>query len=67
VQTPVVLDDYSERELGITVLRPRADFYRDSHPLPSDVLPIIELADATLEKDRDIKVPPYARSGIQEV
>ena len=67
VQDPVVLDEYSEPEPDIAVLEPRADFYREAHPRASDVLLIVEVADATLEKDRDIKVPLYARDGIREV
>jgi Uma2 family endonuclease len=67
VQDPVVLDEYSEPEPDIAVLEPRADFYREGHPRPSDVLLIVEVAETTLEKDRDIKLPLYARSGIREV
>lgn len=67
VQNPILLDDDSEPLLDITLLKPRADFYRDELPRPSDVLLIIEVADTTLEYDRRIKLPIYARAGIPEV
>lgn len=67
VQDPVVLDDHSEPEPDLALLRPRADFYTDSHPRASDVLLLIEVADSTLQTDRDIKAPLYARHGIPEV
>ena len=67
VQNPVILDDHSEPEPDLALLRPRADFYTDSHPRVPDVLLLIEVADSTLQTDRDIKVPLYARHGIPEV
>lgn len=67
VQDPIVLGERSEPEPDIAVLRPRADFYKDSHPEAPDVLLLIEVADTSLQTDRDIKVPLYARHGIPEV
>jgi Uma2 family endonuclease len=67
VQNPVILNDNSEPEPDIALLKPRADFYRNAHPNPEDILLIIEVADASLRYDRDIKIPLYARSGIPEV
>ncbi len=49
------------------LLKPRADFYGVSHPSARDVLLLVEVADSTLEFDRDVKVPLYARHGIPEV
>jgi Uma2 family endonuclease len=48
------------------LLRLRADFYRDAHPAPADVLLVIEVADTTLGYDRQVKVPLYAKAGIEE-
>jgi hypothetical protein len=45
-----------------TCIKPRADFYKTSHPGPRDVLLIIEVADTTLRYDRDVKTLLYARS-----
>lgn len=67
VQNPVRLGEYSEPQPDIALLRPRADFYKSAHPRPEDVLLLIEVADATLTYDRDVKVPLYARHGIPEV
>jgi len=67
VQNPVVLDEYSEPEPDLALLAPRPDYYRGAHPRPRDVLLVVEVADTTLEKDRDVKLPLYARAGIQEV
>ena len=66
VQNPVELSDRSEPEPDLTLLRPREDFYKRSHPLPADVLLAIEVADSTLARDRDVKRPLYARYGIPE-
>ena len=66
VQNPIVLDDYSEPQPDLAVLRPRADFYGQAHPRPEDVLIVIEVSDSTLGFDRKVKVPLYARAGIPE-
>jgi Uma2 family endonuclease len=67
VQDPVQLDDYSEPEPDLAVLAYRADLYTQAHPRPHEVLLIIEVADASLEKDRQVKLPLYAAAGIPEV
>lgn len=67
VQNPVRLNDHSEPEPDILVLKPRDDFYRNGKPRPEDVLLLIEVADSTLAYDRLVKVPLYARAGIPEV
>lgn len=66
-QNPVYLDRHSEPQPDIAVLKPRADFYRGSHPRPADVLLIIEVADSTLRYDCEVKAPIYARHGIPEL
>jgi hypothetical protein len=67
VQDPLALDEHSEPEPDVMLLRPRADFYADSHPTGADVLLAIEVADTSLEADREVKVPLYAEHGIREV
>jgi Uma2 family endonuclease len=67
VQDPLVLNDVSEPEPDIVLLRPRADFYADSHPGPTDVLLVVEVAEASLGFDRRVKAPLYARSRIPEL
>lgn len=67
VQNPVALADRSEPQPDVVLLRPRADHYKSAHPGPEDVLLLIEVADASLSYDRDVKIPLYARHGIREV
>jgi Uma2 family endonuclease len=67
VQDPIVLDDLSEPEPDVALLKPRPDFYAQGHPRPSDVLLLIEVSDTTLRFDRRIKSPLYARAGIEEL
>jgi Uma2 family endonuclease len=67
IQNPIRLNDYSEPQPDVAVLKPRADFYGKALPTPADVLLVIEVSDSTLEYDRQIKVPLYARAGVPEV
>ena len=66
-QNPVVLDDHSEPQPDLVLLRPRADYYLSAHPRAQDVLLLIEVSDSTAQFDRKTKVPLYARHGIPEV
>ena len=63
VQNPVRLGEHSEPQPDVSLLVPRAEAYRTAHPQPEDVLLLIEVADSSLEHDRDVKVPLYAASG----
>lgn len=67
VQGPIRLDEFSEPEPDFALLKPRANFYRDSHPRPSDVLLLIEVADTSLNYDRAVKRALYARHAIPEL
>jgi Uma2 family endonuclease len=67
VQNPITLDNFSEPQPDIALLKPREDFYESAHPQPSDVFLLIEVADSSFEYDRDIKIPLYAANGIVEV
>jgi Uma2 family endonuclease len=67
VQQPVRLDRSSEPQPDLALLKPRADFYYAAHPGPADVLLLIEVCDATLRYDREVKLPLYARHAIPEV
>jgi Uma2 family endonuclease len=66
VQDPMRLDEFSEPEPDIALLRPRPDFYATRHPRPEDALLIVEVADATIAYDRDVKMRLYAHAGILE-
>ncbi|HVF99656.1 MAG TPA: Uma2 family endonuclease [Chloroflexia bacterium] len=67
VQNPVQLDQYSQVQPDVTLLRFR-DYTRDRQHLgPADVLLAVEVSDTTLIKDRQLKLPLYAQAGIPEV
>jgi Uma2 family endonuclease len=68
IQNPILLrSEDSEPQPDVALLRPRSDFYTSAHPEAQDVYLIIEVADSSVEKDRDVKFPIYARAGIPEV
>ena len=67
VQGPVRLDDSSEPEPDVMLLRWRDDFYEGGHPGPADVLLLIEVSDTTVDYDRGAKLAAYAAAGIPEV
>ncbi len=67
VQNPIRLNDYSEPQPDMAVLRPRDDFYMYALATPDDILLLIEVADHSLAYDRDTKLPQYAESVIREV
>ena len=66
VQNSVRLDDYGLPEPDIAVVRLRDD-YHHVRPTPTDVLLLIEVADTSLEFDREVKLARYATAGIPEV
>jgi Uma2 family endonuclease len=66
-QNPVHLDDYSEPQPDLMLLKPEPDDYTSRHPGPEDVFLLIEVADTTLAYDREQKLPAYGRAGIPEV
>lgn len=66
VQNPVRLTLRSEPQPDLVVARPRSDDYMLGHPVPEDVLLLIEVAHSSLATDRAIKIPLYARAGIVE-
>ena len=66
VQNPLRIAD-SEPEPDIVLLEPREHFYAEQLPGPDDALLVVEVADSSLAYDREVKIPLYARAGIQEV
>jgi Uma2 family endonuclease len=63
-QYPVALDDVSEPEPDIAVVRGRIDDYLHAHPA-APVL-VVEVAQSTLTKDRLRKGTLYARAGVPD-
>jgi Uma2 family endonuclease len=66
-QSPLRLSEDSEPEPDLMVLRPPLDRYQEKLPTPEDVLLLVEVADTSLEFDREAKLPLYAEAGIPEV
>jgi Uma2 family endonuclease len=65
-KSPIALDDNSEPEPDIALVRIDLFDYATHHPTPSEVYLIIEVADSSLTFDREIKAKAYARSGIAD-
>ena len=56
IQDPVRLIR-SEPEPDIALLRPRADDYIDSLPQAADIVLVVEVADTSVDYDRQVKLP----------
>ena len=67
VQDPLRLEESTEPEPDLAVLAWRADSYRGRHPEPRDTYLVVEVADSSLDLDREVKLPLYARHGVPEV
>ena len=65
MQNPIVFSD-SEPEPDVSVVKRKENYYADGKPRPADVLLIIEVADSSLEFDREDKLPIYAEARIPE-
>jgi Uma2 family endonuclease len=66
-QNPLRLGDLSEPIPDLMILRRRDDSYLARTPTPTDVLLLVEVADTSLRFDRDVKIPLYARYGVETV
>ena len=66
-QNPVRLDEHSEPQPDLALLKRREDFYRQRHPRSADVLLVVEIADTSLRFDRETKASLYAAHGIPEM
>jgi hypothetical protein len=67
VQSPLRLDATTEPVPDLMLLRSRPDDYRDALPGPQDVLLVVEVAKSSLDYDRSVKAPLYARAGVGEL
>jgi Uma2 family endonuclease len=61
---PIALDDSSEPEPDVSVVRRDPGAYRDAHP--SGPVLLVEVADASYRIDRQHKSTLYARAGVPE-
>ncbi|MEL6864090.1 MAG: Uma2 family endonuclease [Bacteroidota bacterium] len=65
-QNPISLDEYNQPAPDIAIAHFREDDYRHAHPTAKDIWLVIEVADSSLEKDRQVKTELYAAAGIAE-
>jgi Uma2 family endonuclease len=65
-QDPIQLDDFSEPEPDLALIRGKALDYANRHPRADEVYLVVEIADSTLNRDLSIKQLLYAQLGIPE-
>jgi Uma2 family endonuclease len=66
-QNSIILPNKSQPQPDLAILKYRDDFYENGLPKPEDILLIIEVADSSIDYDRDVKAPLYAAVGIPEM
>jgi len=64
-QNPVRLGDVTTVQPDVCLIDPGTPTHR--HPLPYEILLAVEVADTTLQWDRSVKIPLYARAGVVEI
>lgn len=64
IQNPIQLDDYGAPQTDVVLYDP--DMPTDRHPLPEDIYLVVEVADSSVDYDRDVKASRYAAAGIPE-
>ena len=67
VQNPITLGDYSEPGPDLVLAKPPMHLYKEKHPGPKDIMLIVEVANSSLQVDKEVKIPLYAEFGIPEV
>jgi Uma2 family endonuclease len=66
VQGSVRLGLYHEPQPDLVLLRPQADYYSLRLPGPSDIFLVVEVAESSIDYDREVKARVYAESGVRE-
>lgn len=66
VQSPLSLPPYARPEPDLLLLRAPRARYRGRLPTAEDVLLVVEVAESSLIRDRDEKIPMYGRAGLPE-
>ena len=67
VQSPARLNNQSEPQPDLLLLKRGSRPYRGRHPQPEDSYLLVEVSDTTLALDVGKKLPAYGRAGIAEV
>jgi Uma2 family endonuclease len=65
-QDPIQLDDFSEPEPDLAIVRGTALDYVDHHPRSQEIYLVLEVADSTLKQDCEIKAQLYAQAEITD-
>jgi Uma2 family endonuclease len=65
-QDPIRLDNFSEPEPDLALVKGTILDYTEHHPVPEDIYLVVEVADSTLKQDCEVKDKLYARSSIAE-
>jgi Uma2 family endonuclease len=60
-QDPIRLDNFSEPEPDLAIVKGTILDYGEHHPVPDDIYLVIEVADSTLKQDCQVKDKLYAR------
>lgn len=63
VEAPVRIPRYNEPEPDLALARGKAEDYQTRHPEPADLALIIEVAESSLQQDRDLMLV-YSRGGV---
>lgn len=66
IQDPIQLNERSEPEPDIAVVKVDPLDYADHHPTPPEVYLIIEVADSSLKMDCETKAKLYSQAGITD-
>jgi Uma2 family endonuclease len=66
IKGPLLLDEHSEVQPDVVLLRPRPDAYKLDLPKTNDVLLVVEVGASSARFDHQIKAPLYARNGIPD-
>lgn len=64
--SPIALDDKSEPEPDVFVVRGEQRDYLEQHPGPQEILLVLEVSDSSRAFDLGSKALAYARNGIRE-
>jgi len=65
-QDPIHLDNFSEPEPDLVVVRGNILDYAQQHPRPEQIYLVVEISDSTLKQDCEIKDKIYAQAGITD-
>ena len=66
VQSPLRFNPVEAPQPDVVLLRPNEDEFRSREAGPWDALLVVEVAETSLDTDREVKGPKYARAAIAE-